>query len=337
MNLKSIILVGLVILCVLGHSMSAEAGNLYKEANFIVGYSDIDELVGEKGKMLKNSVGFEYYDKFSNDYGDYLTVNLQMRFSYDTSESFNDALAVEIHNAWLEYKLGLGKNLRFGHFDPAFGLEPVLDTHGTLFQTLAQKNIGFKKDWGIGYRGLLGDFDYEVAAQLGSGMSIERKDDSHLFTSRIGSAKDESFQYGLSLLYGRVLESKQARTIPKADFSDNAILKRRIGLDAQYDYGPYLFKGELAFGEDDDNEVIGTMFEADYTVPSLQNLQFQLQWQCWDGDLSGGHAIDSTLGIGASYKLNSTTTIRLAYFHDIDSFGAEKDRQVFLQVYFFGF
>jgi len=106
------------------------------------------------------------------------------------------------------------ESIRAGHFDPAFGLEPVTDTHGTLLQTLAPKNIGFKKDWGIGYRGLLGKFDYQLAVQLGSGMGIRRKDGSYLLTGRISTPQTRDTQIGLSFLYGRTLVSGQSWTIP---------------------------------------------------------------------------------------------------------------------------
>ena len=135
------------------------ADNFYKEAIIIGGYSVNDQWVDEKNRWPKNSVGFEYYKKFSDEYGDFLTLDLQMRMAYDSSEESPDAFGIEIHNAWLEYKLGLGKSIRFGHFDPAFGLEPVLDTHGTVLQTLAPKNIGFKKDWGVGFY-ISGFFSY---------------------------------------------------------------------------------------------------------------------------------------------------------------------------------
>ena len=84
------------------------AQNFYKEAVIIGGYSDKDQWVGKKDMMLKNSIGFEYFRKFSDEYGDFLTLDIQMRIAYDSMENSSDTFGVEIHNAWLEYKLGLG-------------------------------------------------------------------------------------------------------------------------------------------------------------------------------------------------------------------------------------
>lgn len=301
----------------------------------IGGYSSIDKWVGRQDE-LKNSLGCEYFRKFSNEYGDYMTADLQVRLTYDSLDNSREAWALEIHNAWLEYILGLGSKLRVGHFDPEFGLEPVLDTHATLFQTLAMQDIGFKKDWGLEYKGLLGDFDYAVAAQLGSGMSIRSRDNSHLITARLGSSNNPEFKYGFSLLYGRTLMSEDDRTIPLPDLmSDETILKKRLGLDAQYLTGPYTFKSEVAYGEDDDKEVAGLLLETDYVVPSMQNLQFELQGKSWSGDIHDDKALDFTLGCGLTYKFNPSFTTRLGYFHDVYSAESEKDRRVVLQFYFY--
>ena len=105
----------ILVLAYITISLSQEivrADNFYKEAIIIGGYSDRDQWVGKKDKGLKNSVGFEYYKKFSDEYGDFLTLDLQMRMAYDSTEDRSDAFGVEIHNAWLEYKLGLGQSLR---------------------------------------------------------------------------------------------------------------------------------------------------------------------------------------------------------------------------------
>ncbi len=321
----------------LPQSSEAGKGIFYKEVNLISGYSDQDKWTGKRGEFLKNSIGFEYYRKFADDYGDFLTADLQARISYDSLDNSDEAWAIEIHNAWLEYKIGLGKKLIIGHFDPSFGLEPLLDTHGTLFQTLAMKNIGFKKDWGIGLRGILGDYDYEVAAQLGSGMSIRSRDGSHLISGRIGSPKNQEFQYGLSLMYGRTLQHSEAQTYPlPALLSNETVLKKRAGLDAQYLTGSFDLKGEVAYGQNNDEEVIGFLPQVEYTLPNNQDWKLILQGNYWTNDISSGASDDLTLGLGASYKISSSMDVRLGYFHDLERASGDEDKQVLLQFYYFG-
>jgi len=313
------------------------AGDFYREAMLTGGYSERDNWVGMKDKGLKNSVGFEYYRKLSNDYGDFLTLDLQVRAGYDSKEDSRDAFGIEIHNAWAEYNLGLGKALRFGHFSPAFGLEPVLDTHGTLLQTLAGRNIGFKKDWGIAYKGMVGEYDYEVAAQIGSGMGIRRKDGSYLLTSRIGTPQTREFRYGLSFLYGRTLQPVESWTIPVPELlSDKSIRKRRIGFDVQFPVGLFDFKGEVAAGDNDGTTVGGALAELGYTVPELQRLRLKVQGSYWSNDWDKEDARDLTIAPVLEYEVSPSLSARLGYFHDIDSAGGGKDRLVLLQLYYYG-
>jgi hypothetical protein len=107
----------------------------YKELNLIGGYSNKDKWVG-KSETLSNSIGFESYGKFSSDYGDYLTTDLQVRGAYDSSEPFSDAVSCEIHNAWAEYRASDEVKIKAGHFAPAFGLEPIVDYHSTILHSL---------------------------------------------------------------------------------------------------------------------------------------------------------------------------------------------------------
>lgn len=336
MKIKFLYSLAVILTVVLNKPVFANDSLFYKEVNLIGGYSDRDRWVG-KSLELVNSVGFEDYRKFSNDYGDYLTTDLQMRIGYDSMENTEDAWGIQIHNAWLLYKVDYDKKLRLGHFDPAFGLEPQVDTHGTLLQTLAMKDIGFKKDWGIGLEGSLSKFDYKTALQFGSGMSIYRKDQSFLLTTRIGSPSTQNFQYGMSFLYGKVLEYMGIWTWPRErPRSNDAILKKRIGLDSQYIFGPYLFKGELAYGADDHNDVLGYLGEIDYTLPEYQNCKIELQFQSWINELGRGSSDDSTLTLGASYKLNQNTTLRTAFSHDFNMSGQKEEDKFLVQLYFYG-
>jgi hypothetical protein len=315
----------------------AEQTIFYKEINLIGGYASRDHWVGKSSELF-NSIGFEYYRKFSNEYGDFLTADLQVRLAYDSTEAWLDAWGLEIHNAWLQYKVNSVNKLKIGHFDSPFGLEQVLDTHATLLQTLAPKNIGFKKDWGVVLEGALPNFDYSTALQIGSGMSIYRKDGSFLATGRIGTPAGRNLQGGVSLMYGKTLQIMGMSTIPRGELlSDQAVLKKRVGLDGQYLFGPYLFKSEIAYGKDEDKDVLGHLYEIDYTVPRLQNLELQLQFQSWRHDLDTKGNDDSTLSVGAAYKLNSRVTLRLAFMHDLNLMEGDEDDKVLLQFYYFGF
>lgn len=331
---KSVFFLLIVLYIFLPHYLYSGDSLFYKELNLIGGYSEEDEWIG-KGQTLKNSLGFEYFKKFSNEGGDFLTADIQLRIAYDANEKFSNAWAIELHNAWLEYKLGLGKKIRAGHFTPAFGLETSVDTHGTLFQTLAGTNIGFKKDWGIEYRGIVKSFDYEIAITTGSGMGIERKDGSYLLSARIGKSQIDEFQYGLSMLYGEVLTSDKMKTFPKPNYLNETVLKKRLGVDVQYDFASFEFKSELAFGENDNNGILGLLLESNYIIPQIQQLKFTLQGQIWDNDLDESNTSDITLGVGASYQLNDDITLRIAYFHDIEAYSKEEDRAVLMQFYYF--
>jgi len=243
---------------------------------------------------------------------------------------------IELHNAWLDYKLGLGKNLKIGHFSPAFGLEPNTDTHGTILQTLISDNIGFKKDWGISYKTFFGDYDFIFASQLGSGMGIARKDNSGTLSLHISSSDTENFQYGFSLFYGQVLSSNSKILIPYSDFSKNSVLKKRIGLDMEYNFKSYTFKTELVAGKDNNKDVAGILGEIDYLVPNMQNLTLGLQGRIWDKDLDETEILKSTIISRLSYKVNSKITIRLAYWHDMHLTQNEAERKILLQFYLFG-
>jgi hypothetical protein len=323
-------------------------GTLYGELSLLAGYSEQNRWIGVAGGALKNSAGFEYFGKASNDYGDYLTWDLQARLGYHTRLPSDERWGLEIHNAWVEYKLGLGRNIRAGHFAPAFGLEPNLDTHGTLFQTLAMQDIGYKKDWGIGYRGAASALDYSVALQLGSGMTIDRKDGSFLATARAGSPPGRDLEWGISLLAGDVLESSPMRTLPRPEVSDRSTARRRAGVDARYRRGSFLFLGEATVGTNEASEsmaaagsgektnVAGVLLQTDYTVPSLQSMVVRFQGRFWTDDTGDSGSRVITAGLGGSYALVPAWKATLAVFHDLARPGGMEDTRVYVQVYYLG-
>ena len=330
------LLIALIVLFPISWAFAGSEGFFYKEANLIGGYSSRDGWI-DKSEMMNSSVGFELYRKFSGDYGDFLTTDLQMRVAYDSRENSHQAWGVEVHNAWLEYKFSPYLKIRGGHFDPSFGLEPVVDTHSTLLQTLAEQDIGFNKDWGVQMRGSFPKFDYEASMQIGSGMSIRRQDDSYLATLRIGSPQGRNLQGGFSLLSGRTLESAGMRTFPRNELlSSDAVDKKRVGLDGQYLYGPFLFKGEFAYGRNDKNDVLGYLTEIVYTLPSHQNIEFELQYKSWINDIHLTSSDEPALTLGATYRLNQSTKLSAAFLHDFGMMDKKPEDRFVVQFYFLG-
>ena len=337
MRVKIVCACGIIIAASLAFYKAACASEslFYKEVNLIGGYSGNERWIG-KSSTLSNSLGFEDYRKLSGAYGDFLTTDLQLRAAYDSTKNSHDAWGLQIHNAWLEYKVSSGKRLRLGHFDVPFGLEPSVDTHGTILQTMAETNIGSKQDWGVAFKGTGQSFELETALQIGSGMSVYRRDGSFLASARLGSASDRNLQYGASLLYGRWLEAPGMSTFPRNDLtSEQATLKKRVGLDAQYLFGPYLLKAEVAYGSNNHDAVLGNFWELDYTLPRHQNWEFELQYQSWFNDLAQRGSDDSTLGVGVSYKVNQNVTVRSVFYHDFNRMGGNEDDQFLVQVYYF--
>lgn len=329
-----IMLAAVMVLAAATRADEAEALNY--ELNLTGGYSDVDGATGTNGTNLKNSVGFEYFRVFSDDYGDTLKLNLQMRFVYDSRFDSEEAFGVEIHNAWLDYKIGLGKTLRAGHFAPAFGLESVLDTHGTMLQTLNFENIGYKKDWGVGYRTYWGDFDVEMAAQLGSGMGIRQKDNNYLLSTRVSSVTESGLEYGFSFLHGRTLRAKQSWTIPVAELaSDESVRRNRAGIDIQCPLGPFRFLGEFAAGDDDGETVGGGMAQLEYDLPDDDDTTVKFQVLGWSKEFDDKDQLNLTLAPVLEHRLNAAWTFRAGYFHDLYN-RDRNDRMVLFQLYYFG-
>lgn len=327
-----------VMLCLLASPPAAAdvASSLSGEINAVASYSELDEWTAKAPGSQRNSVGFEYFGKLSNDFGDFLTVDVQLRLSHDPDESDHEGLGVELHNAWAEHRLGLGRNVRIGHFSPAFGLEPVVDTHGTILQTLAMQDIGFKKDWGVGYRGVLGPFDLSFAGQLGSGVGIQMNDGSFLATAQIWTPPGDEFRYGFSLLAGRVLRSTGGRLLPEPEFASEAVTKTRAGAAAEYTVGSFEFEGELSVGRDKDRSVAGGLVQTGYTPPSLQDLTLELQVRAWSGDTDESEALASSITAGGSYRVTRGWTLRAYLAHDIERPGDTEDTRAVFQAYFFG-
>ncbi|MBN2333768.1 MAG: hypothetical protein JXO49_11990 [Deltaproteobacteria bacterium] len=315
---------------------SLAEGLLYREVNLLAGYRHEEKVISTFNERMKNSIGMEYFHPFANDYGDFLTGDLQLRLSYDSTTERQDAWALEVHSAWLEYRPGLGKAFTVGHFTPPFGLETALDTHSTLHQTLASHAIGFKKDWGLAYRSFVGRYNWQTAVQLGSGMGLEHRHGSYLLSTRISTTVADAGRYGLSLMTGNTLTTEQFRTLPAPEWGVKSVEKKGIALDWEQTLGITILRGELHMGRRESATTAGVMTEWLTAIPDFQEITLKIQGFYWTDDWQKKAGRTLTLFPVAEYRLSNTTTIRLGYAHEFSSTAQEKDRLLLLQLYYYG-
>ncbi|MEK6545936.1 MAG: hypothetical protein AABZ28_05350 [Nitrospinota bacterium] len=338
---------------ILFHSLSmADTGEnslFYYEMNMFQGFSEREGFFG-RGNDSSKSIGIENFRKFSGDYGDWLTTDIQLRLAYNsdnplsedrigTGDPERDALDIEIHNAYGRFKLLYGKaDIWVGHYEAAFGQEPQLDTYPTILQTINMKNIGFKKDWGAGIRGVFTGWDYHLTATLGSGMGMHFKG-NYLLSGRIGFGETAltDYNFGLSILYGDVVNTTGGRKLS----SDNLIVKKRIGIDATYFYRSFDIKGEIDYGTDNDksalqaHDVFGTWLQVSYVLPEYQKLHIEVQQENWFYEFSQRERYDSAITAGFSYKLNGAIYLRFYGVRDLHLISGNLDNRIMVQYYYY--
>ena len=242
-----------------------------------------------------------------------------------------DDSSVELHDFYFNLtRWGRGRrNIKIGHFDVPYGLEPYTDTHFTLHQLMPVQNLGMKKDWGVSLNGVLPWFDYEVAILRGSGMeyhSIGNR--NYAIAGRIGTPSDRNFVVGLSGFYGKVFsphgidhfsagvsdltgfgfDSSYQRSLG-ADF---LIKRKRIGLDATWIISQFTLKAEVSVGRDFNQNVFNALAEINWlskdekTSAYIQGLHRGIKGDFgWDEDDIGTVGIDRAitehLSVGARF------------------------------------
>jgi len=310
---------------------------LAAEVNAVGSYSHLDGWGGSRPPLPRNSAGMELFTTFADTRGDFLSADLQVRLASDERARTDSSWAIEVHNAWLRWKPGLGQYLRAGHFSPAYGLEPVSDTHGRMLQTLAMQDIGFKHDWGIGYEGIAGPLDFRTAAQLGSGMGIRYRRNRYLLSARIGSPESDHVRWGISALHGLVFAAYDHRLIPAPEYHTCPVPKDRLGADLRVPVGPVETSTELTWGRDNSSHVLGALTQIRLESVAATRWNLALQGRYWADSLGEGMAEGAQVATVLEYPVSPGSTVRVGYFHDVaDMFGAPLDRLAVLQFYHLG-
>lgn len=245
----------------------------------------------------------------------------------------DDRIRLVFHDAWIRWKFKNRRNasIKAGHFLIPFGQNPILEPRGFFLLPLSALDLGFKRDWGVSFQSMLGEYVYEVALTSGSGLGFDRRDGSYLVSGRIGTPTYRDFQYGISALYGKTPEIRAERIL-----SDKAVNRWRLGVDAIYKYGNYtLLKSEFAAGKNADGPVFGFQLEADYIFPQFQDWEIKAQFGSWLRDLPGRRSDDVFQAASLSYSLTTAATLGLHFVHDFRRADAMTDDRIFMQLHFY--
>ncbi len=284
-------------------------------------------------------------------------IDLHPRIAYDRMEmgDWVDELTFAPQDFWLKFNVG-GKDrlsLRVGQFVIPYGANPILAPRQMFILPVEATDLGLKWDWGLGLKGPAGDYDWEIAATIGSGESLHsshlfRNDDrsSYLLTGRFGTPTYWDFQYGFSLLYGDLPVIMGPNVLSEA-----AISRWRVAFDLFYKHGTYvMFGGQVTYGQngfDGDEklitvtggqraaDVLGSRAWMDWVLPRHNNFRLRGQLESVIRDLSTSESDDTAAILELSYSL--TTSITLMVDHRVElnrMMGDENDTLFFSFIYY---
>ena len=325
----------------------------YKELYSSSRYSS--ELGQAEGR---NSVGFILFGTFSGPEGQIGDMNLQFRTAYyndqfDHGEKMKreytehlDDYEVELHNAYLRLRaLPPMLNVRVGHFYVPYGIQPWIDTHGTLLQSPTMEFIGMERDWGIAIDGQNEKLEYQLGLTRGSGMEYFNGNSNFalagkLSTPRIGEHLNDWL--GISFLVGKIFDPTGVERLralrmdmDEEEFDGNSIKRWRTGIDGQRIVGPARLRFEISGGQDENKEnILGEFFEAKYALGKENRwstyLQFQNVTQDFNRSLSDS---DTAARLGLTYSFSANYNIQLVASRDLNTTFGKEDTWVGILFY----
>jgi hypothetical protein len=312
-----------------------------------------------------NYIGLDYVRTFTSSSGinRYLPRSFQLealdwhpRVVYNRMEPDQDLDAFDFapQDFWIRFDLaGVDRlRLRLGQFVLPYGVAPILAPRQRFVLPVEATDLGLKWDWGLALKGPAGEYDWEVAATIGSGEGLhsthlfsdsERR--SYLLSGRIGAPSYWDFQNGLSFLYGDL-----PMIMGPIVRSDESISRWRIGYDTFYKHGTYLMAGaQFTFGQDgfdgDEASVAITMGETadvlatrawvDWVLPAYEDVRLQLQYELIQRDVSNSDANDEALIVQIRYSVSTALTAMLSYRDELNrSMGDENDAIYLTCIYY---
>jgi hypothetical protein len=261
-----------------------------------------------------NAVGLDLHKVFSAPDGDIGTLVLQpflarrdnaIPVPHHTDGSSD--WEIELHDFYFNLRRwGRGRtNIKVGHFDIPFGLEPTVDTHVRLHQLISNENIGMKKDWGVSINGELPKFDYEISLTQGSGHEWINKGKNHALAARIGTPGGRNFVAGASVFHGRIL-----------GHHGNLMRRSRVGVDAAWKVEQFTLRSEASMGQDSDNDVLNALAEVNWNTPD-QKFEAYLQGVYLGSEATGTWDEKVQTRVGGRWQMSKHFSLSAQYSHDI--------------------
>ena len=241
-----------------------------------------------------------------------------------------------LHDFWLRFEpAGLERtSIRVGHFDIPYGINPVMAPRGGVFVMPPEiDDIGFKKDWGLVWKGPLGHYDYELALTTGTGLGLQspRLGDpskrSFLFSGRVGAPTYWHFQYGLSGLYGKL-----PQVMGDEHLNDHVMARWRVNADAFYKLQEHtIFVSQVGYGQNAEQffepdprrtNSLAAHVLVDTIPPWFQLMDFKVQVKTAFADLNASRPDHTMVLFEAAYSLSDPVMVRFDYVHDINATAA---------------
>jgi|GEM_PF-4272217 len=302
----------------------------------------------------QTSVGFDWLHKYATDEGDWATAGAQFRFIV---EAETDRLEPDLMTAFFQVRGDNGRaNWRVGKFEIPYGLEPVLDTHGTLLQSNGHHNLGDLWSWGAELNGQLDEVDYRIAALTGdfSEMLPQASQESWLLAGRVGAPRsDGADAWGGSLAIGRTVPSMHSEHVSDEPHDDGghgaaqemdddmeidreaAVDITRLGVDFTRWEGDTTWYAEGSVGTDDGDPMASAWLRWEQTPLDNDRLTYALQAE---GVWHPPDMQDDFLEVSGSirYRLTPELSVSALAGHAFDTITGDPEDRVLLQFYYFG-
>ncbi|MBF0407373.1 MAG: hypothetical protein HQM10_08465 [Candidatus Riflebacteria bacterium] len=277
------------------------------------------ENEGSDKPYFRQSFGFEYLKRFSNDVSTVSSFNMQGRLVYrknfiqtpsDMEGQNREDLFFEYHNAYLDLfnaldsfqnensrKKNLGRfNARIGRFYLPFGLNLQTDTHATLMQLSNDQNFGFERDWYGGFWGKVSpSFNYDLYYMLGSGYEPISHDQRGLIGSRVSLSNrylfENGIEGGLSILSGERISKHAVMRSPGVSMraKKDVVETLRYGADFRLTKsvinGTVTYTTELSTGKDEEDDIFTQLYQLDY-LKNSRRWGCSLQYRRFEQDIN---------------------------------------------------